>query len=79
MKKLLQQKRPGAAVPLALIAIMILLAMGVGLLGLGANARIYAARTSSVIAARCAADAGLTMALFEMNNSLQTKPWNLAA
>jgi len=79
MKKLLQQKRPGTAVPLALIAIMILLAMGVGLLGLGANARIYAARTSSVIAARCAADAGLTMALFEMNNSLQTKPWNLAA
>lgn len=79
MRKLLQQKRRGAAVPLALIAIMILLAMGVGLLGLGANSRIYAARTSSVIAARCAADAGLAMALFQMNDNLQTKPWKLGA
>ncbi len=79
MKKLLRQKRRGAAVPLAVIAIMILLAMGVGLLTLGTNSRIYAARTSSVIAARCAADAGLAMALFEMNDSLQTKPWSLSA
>jgi len=80
MKKLLQQKRRGAAVPMALIAIMMLLAMGVGLLSLGMNSRIYAARTSSVIAARCAADAGLAMALFEMNDSLgQTKPWKLDA
>ena len=79
MKKLLQQKRRGAAVPLALIAVMILLAMGVGLLSLGTNVRIYAARTSSDIAARCAADAGLTLALFQMNDSLQVKPWKLDA
>lgn len=77
MKKLLRGQRRGAAVPLALVAILILLAMGVGLLGLGANNRIYAARTSSVIAARCAADAGLTLALSQMNSSLQTKPWSL--
>ncbi|MHC4567533.1 MAG: DUF7305 domain-containing protein [Planctomycetota bacterium] len=79
MNKLLRQKRRGAAVPMALIAIMILLAMGAGLLSLGTNSRIYAARTSSVIAARCAADAGLAMALFQMNDSLQVKPWKLAA
>jgi choice-of-anchor A domain-containing protein len=77
MKKFLQRKRKGAAVPLAVIAVMILLAMGVGLLSLGTNNRIYASRTSSVIAARSAADAGLTMALFQMNDSLQTKPWRL--
>ena len=79
MKKLLQQERRGVAVPLALVAIMILLAMGVGLLSLGTNTRVYAARTSSDIAARCAADAGLAMALFEMNDSLNVKPWKLGA
>jgi len=79
MNEIIQQKRRGAAVPMALIAIMILLAVGVGLLSLGMNSRIYAARTSSVIAARCAADAGLALALFQMNDSLQTKPWSLDA
>ncbi|UCF14148.1 MAG: hypothetical protein JSW59_12110 [Phycisphaerales bacterium] len=73
MKKLLRSKRKGAAVPLAVVAMMLLLAMGASLLTLGRNARIYAARTSSVISARAATDAGLTMALFEMNEQLQTK------
>jgi len=76
MTKLLRSKRKGAAVPLAMIAVMILLAMGAGLLSLGTNARLYAIRTSSVIAARSAADAGLAMALFEMNEQLAVKPWN---
>jgi hypothetical protein len=75
MNKPLKRNRRGAAVPLAMVAIVILLAMGVGLLGLGTNNRIFAARTSSKIAARSAADAGLTMALFEMNEKLGAKPW----
>lgn len=76
MKKLLQSKRRGTAIPLAVVAIIILLAMGVGLLSLGFNSRIYSLRTASDIKARCAADAGLTMALFEMNEKLKVKPWN---
>jgi hypothetical protein len=76
MKKLLQSKRCGSAIPLAVVAIIILLAMGVGLLSLGFNSRIYTIRNASDIKARCAADAGLTMALFEMNNKLKVKPWN---
>ena len=79
MSEIIKQRRYGAAVPMALIAIMILLVMGIGLLGLGMNRRIYAARTSSVIAARCAADAGLAIALSQMNDSLQNKPWKLDA
>ncbi len=75
MKKILQLKRPGMAVPLAVVAIMILLAMGVGLLSLGLNSRIYAVRSASDIAARCAADAGLEIALYEMNQNLEIKPW----
>lgn len=76
MKKLLQSKRRGFAIPLAVVVVMILFAMGVGLLSLGTNSRIYSIRTASDIAARCAADAGLTMALFEMNEKLKVKPWN---
>ncbi|MHC4227076.1 MAG: DUF7305 domain-containing protein [Planctomycetota bacterium] len=75
MKKILQLKRPGMAVPLAVVAIMILLAMGVGLLSLGLNSRIFAVRSASDIAARCAADAGLEIALYEMNQNLEIKPW----
>ena len=75
MKKLLKSKRRGTAIPLAVVAILILLAMGVGLLSLGFNGRVFSMRTASDIAARCAADAGLTMALFEMNQKLQDKPF----
>jgi hypothetical protein len=76
MKKLLQSKRSGSAMPLVVVAIIVLLAMGVGLLSLGFNGRIYSLRTASDIKARCAADAGLEMALFEMNQKLKVKPWN---
>ena len=76
MKKLLKSKRRGSAIPLAVVAMLILLAMGVGLLGLGFNSRIYTIRNASDIKARCAADAGLAMALFEMNEKLKVKPWN---
>jgi len=67
MKKLLQSKKRGSAIPLVVVALLILLAMGTGLLSLGLNSRIFSIRTTSDIMARCAADAGLTMALFRMN------------
>jgi len=76
MKKLLKSKRRGFAIPLAVVAIMILLAMGVGMLSLGTSSRIYSVRSSSDIAARCAADSGLTMALYQMNEKLKVKPWD---
>jgi len=76
MKKLLQSKRRGSAIPLALVTVLILLAMGTGLLKLGLNSRIYSIRTTSDITARCAADAGLTMALFEMNEKLKVDTWD---
>ena len=44
MKKLLISKRRGTAISLAVVAVMILLAMGVGLLSLGLNGRIYTMR-----------------------------------
>jgi hypothetical protein len=76
MKKMRLSNRRGSAIPLVVVAIIVLLAMGVGLLSLGFNGRIYSLRNTSDIKARCAADAGLTMALFEMNEKLKVKPWN---
>lgn len=74
MKKLLQSKRCGSAIPLAIVMVLILFAMGTGLLSMGLNSRTFAIRSTSDIEARCAADAGLTMALFSMNKELQAKP-----
>lgn len=76
MKKLLQSKRKGSATAFAVFTVMLLLVMGVGLLSLGMNSRIYSIRNVSDITARCAADAGLTMALFEMNEKIKAKPWS---
>ena len=76
MNKLLQSKKRGSAIPLAVVAVLILLAMGTGLLSLGLHSRINSIRTASDIAARSAADAGLIKALFEMNEKLKVEPWN---
>lgn len=76
MKKILLSNRRGSAIPLVVVAVIVLLAMGVGLLNLGFKGRIYSLRNASDIKARCAADAGLTMALFEMNEKLKVKPWD---
>jgi len=76
MKKLLQSKKRGSAIPLAVVVVLVLLAMGVGLLRMGLNSRVFSIRSTSDIAARCAADAGLTKALFEMNEKLQVTIWD---
>lgn len=71
-----QSKKSGSALVLVLFAVVILSIMGLGLLTLAQNSRIFAIRTASDIKARCAADAGLTKALFEMNKQLKVKPWS---
>ncbi len=76
MKKLLQMKKRGSAIPLVVVAVLILLAMGTGLLSMGLNSRTFSTRTTSDITARCAADAGLTMALFGMNKKIQAGLWD---
>jgi len=76
MKKALKRKRIGSAMALALLVVIILVVMGTGLLSLGLHGRMLATRTAAEIAARCAADAGLTKAVFEMNEKLKVKPWD---
>ena len=75
-KNWLQTKRDGFTIPLVMSAIVLLLLIGGSLLSMGTTRRIYAVRTGSQIKARCAADAGVTQALFEMNQQLKLNPWD---
>lgn len=73
--KALQSKSKGSVIVLTAIALVVLLIVGMGLLELGAHSRIFAAQRANEISARCAADAGLAKALFEMNEKIKAKPW----
>ena len=75
-KKLLQSKSGGFALALVLCAVILMLIIGVGVLSVGSHSRMMGVRNSSQIAARSAADAGLTKALFTMNQHLEAKTWN---
>jgi len=74
--KLLQSKKTGSVMALAMLVVVILLVMGIGLLSLGLHGRLFAVRTTSEIAACRAADAGLTKAVFAMNEKLKVIPWD---
>ena len=65
-------KCEGMAIPLAVLAMVLLMVTGGALLALGYQTRVYQVRTSSDMAARCAADAALTKALYEINQQLQS-------
>lgn len=69
-------KERGSALSMVVSGLVILLLLGSGLLGLDLQSQLLAARTAAGISARSAADAGLTKALFEMNEMLQVGPWD---
>jgi len=74
--KMLKAKKSGFAMPLAMLTVVLLFLIGTGLLALGLDRRVFSVRMASAMAARTAADAGLTKALYEMNNKLDIKPWD---
>ena len=76
MKRALHLQKRGAVLPLVLTVLAILLVAGTGLLNLGLQSRFFAIRTASEISARCATDAGLTQAIFMMNEKLKDKVWD---
>ncbi len=75
IKKQPRTNRRGFVLPLAIVMVMLLSIVGFGMLKLGLDTRTMAARTTTQISARAAADAGLTKATFEMNKNLSVKPW----
>ncbi len=61
------RKNSGMALSLAVLAAFILMITCVGLLAVSSQARTYQIHTDSTIAARSAADAGLSKAIDDMN------------
>jgi len=76
IEKAMRSKRRGAALVLVTIAAVLLTLVGVGLLQVGLSNRLYAVASVHKIKACSAADAGLTMAIYEMNEKLQDQVWN---
>ena len=70
------RRRGGFALSLMLCTVVILLVIGAGVLKFGLHSRRMAVQSSSEIVARCAADAGVTQAVFSMNEKLKVKPWD---
>ena len=72
----MQSKRRGAALVLVTIAAVLLTLVGVGLLQVGLCNRLYAIASVHKIKACSAADAGLMLAISEMNEMLIAKTWS---
>ena len=69
-------KRRAFIAPMAMVVAVVLSIIGVGLLSIGFNRRMTSIRANRRIAARSAADYGLTKALYEMNQKLRAETWN---
>jgi hypothetical protein len=67
MLRTFRQKRSGFITLMAVVAAIFLFIIGVGLLTLGFNRRLYSIRSNHQLAARCAVDYGLTKAVHELN------------
>lgn len=76
MRKMLKSKPKGSVLLLVAAALILLFLTGMGIMSLGLRSRLQAIRTASEIAARCAADAGMTKAVCEMNEKIKVKPWS---
>ncbi|MBN2138932.1 MAG: hypothetical protein JW720_14075 [Sedimentisphaerales bacterium] len=68
-----RSRQSGSALALVLIVTVLLMVFGMGMLRCGLQARVYAARTASEISAQVAADAGLQIAIAEMNHRLANR------
>jgi Tfp pilus assembly protein PilX len=75
-KKRNRSKIGGFALGLVMCVLILLLVVGAGVIRLGMYGRAIAVRDSSQIMARSAADAGLTQALYSLNQMLDAKTWN---
>ena len=67
MLRTFRQNRPGFASVMAVGAAVLLFIIGVGLLTLGFNRRLFSIRSNHQLAARCAVDYAITKAVHEMN------------
>ncbi|MBN2020685.1 MAG: hypothetical protein JW749_10740 [Sedimentisphaerales bacterium] len=71
-----RNKKHGSIMVVILIIVIVMSIVGIGILCLGFHGRMMAIRSSTAIAARCAADAALADAVFHMNQKIKVKPWD---
>jgi len=69
-------KKSGFIIPMAMVAAVFLFVIGVGMLCIGFNRHMAAIRANRQLAARDAADYGLTKAVYEMNKKLRFASWS---
>jgi len=79
MRNLLQSKKAGSILAIVMFFVVITSIMGVAVLAIGMQKRLFSIRTAAEIAARCAADAGLTKAVYQMNQKLFSDKATLGA
>lgn len=70
MKNKSELKNNGTILPLVMVVVILLLIIGTSLINMSLTNRTFSLREKSGLVARCAADAGITQALFEMNQKL---------
>ncbi len=66
----------GFALATMMCTVVILLIIGMGVISVGMQSRVFSIHTSSQMVARSAADAGAIQALYEMNKKVKVQPWN---
>ena len=67
--RFLKTTRPGIVMPLAIIVVVLLVALGTALLSLGLQGQVLGIRAGEAISARAAADAALTKAAMAMSQA----------
>lgn len=67
--------KSGSVLILVVVIMLVAMALGTGMLTLGTQSRIASIRESEDISARSAADAGLDLALRQINNAVAVKTW----
>lgn len=73
MKK--TKQKSGSVLILVVVIALVTMALGAGMLTLGTQSRMTAIRATDDISARAAADAGLDLAVRQINNAVASKTW----
>lgn len=71
----IRMRKPGSVLILVIVIVLITMALGTGMLTLGTQSRVTAARQAQDISARSAADAGLELAVRQINNAVERHTW----
>jgi len=74
--KISKPKRNGSALAFVMLILVIFFATGLGFMSLSLHSQLLSIRSAAEIAARSAADAGVTDAIFRMGKKIEVVPWS---